>query len=209
MSRKQKIEITAAIVRKAIEDEKLASLTQLAHELGYKGSVSSSLTKKFRQLVPDVETLLAANKLAGGNTGKVSKVSKPKSSKAPAKPPVKPAKPPVKSAKAKSDKWPHCSSNPFKRVGSAYGVCFDILAAHQDGLPRQKLIEMLARATKSDLQHAAYNAQVVLSARGEAGDGLNPFEGPRNRSARFGYWVKRANSHVQLMLPPAGAKETP
>ncbi len=201
MSRKSKIAITEECVRKAIEDGKLTSMTQLAHEFGYTGSVSSSLTKKFRQLAPDVDSLLAANKLAG-NTGGVSKASKPKSSR----------KPTVKAAKAKSGKWPHCPSNPFKRSGSAYGICFDILAAHKDGLPRQKLVELLAKATGKDLIKAAFDVQVICSARGEAGANLNPFEGPRNRSAHFGYWVKRDNSHVQLMLPAntADAKmETP
>ena len=42
MSRKSKIEITEEFVRKAIEDGKLTSMTQLAHEFGYKRSVSSS-----------------------------------------------------------------------------------------------------------------------------------------------------------------------
>jgi hypothetical protein len=89
-------------------------------------------------------------------------------------------------------------------------LCFDILAAHKDGLPRQKLVELLAKATGKDLTKAAFDVQVICSARGEAGEGLNPFEGPRNRSAHFGYWVKRDNSHVQLMLPAAdAAKETP
>jgi hypothetical protein len=205
MSRKSKIEITAEIVRKAIENGKLTSMTQLAHELGYAGSVSSSLTKKFRQLAPDVDALLATNKLAGGNTGKVSparKPPKPKSSSKSAKP-----KP-----KAKASKWPHSPSNPFNRSGSAYGLCFDILAAHQDGLPRQKLVELLAKATGKDLTKAAFDVQVICSARGEAGANLNPFEGPRNRSAHFGYWVKRDNSHVRLVLPSntADAKmETP
>jgi hypothetical protein len=202
MSRKSKFAITEEFVRKAIEDGKLTSMTQLAHELGYKGSVSSSLTKKFRQLAPDVDALLAANKLAIGNTGKVSKARKPKSSSKSAK-----AK-----AKAKASKWPHSLSNPFKRVGSAYGICFDILAAHKDGLPRQKLVELLAKATGKDLIKAAFDVQVICSARGEAGANLNPFEGPRNRSAHFGYWVKRDNSHVRLVLPAntADAKmETP
>ncbi len=200
MSRKQKIEITEEFVRKAIEDGKLTSMTQLAHEFGYKGSVSSSLTKIFRQLIPDVDALLAANKLAGGNTGKVSKARKPK-------PSTKSTKP-----KAKASKWPHVDRNPFKRSGSAYGICFDILAAHKDGLPRQKLVELLAKATGKDLIKAAFDVQVICSARGEAGEGLNPFEGPRNRSAHFGYWVKRDNSHVRLVLPAntADAKmETP
>ncbi|GEM_PF-1266866 len=201
MSRKSKIEITEEFVRKAIEDGKLTSMTQLAHEFGYKGSVSSSLTKKFRQLMPDVDALLAANKLAGGNTGKVSKARKPPKSK----PSSKSAK-----AKSKSGKWPHVDRNPFKRSGSAYGLCFDILVAHPDGLPRQKLVELLAKATGKDLTKAAFDVQVICSARGEAGEGLNPFEGPRNRSAHFGYWVKRDNSHVRLVLPTADAKmETP
>ncbi len=202
MSRKSKIEITEEFVRKAIEDGKLTSMTQLAHELGYAGSVSSSLTKKFRQLAPDVDALLAANKLAIGNTGKVSPARKPPKPK----PSSKSAKP-----KAKATKWPHCPSNPFKRSGSAYGICFDILAAHKDGLPRQKLVELLAKATGKDLIKAAFDVQVICSARGEAGEGLNPFEGPRNRSAHFGYWVKRDNSHVRLVLPSntADAMETP
>ncbi|MEI7989327.1 MAG: hypothetical protein WCI88_09810 [Chloroflexota bacterium] len=197
MSRKSKIEITAEIVSKAIEDGKLTSMTQLAHEFGYKGSVSSSLTKKFRQLAPDVDALLAANKLTGGNTGKVSPTRKPPKPKSSSK-----------SAKAKA-KFPHCPSNPFKRSGSAYGLCFDILAAHKDGLPRQKLVELLAKATGKDLIKAAFDVQVICSARGEAGANLNPFEGPRNRSAHFGYWVKRDNSHVQLMLPADAKMETP
>ncbi len=200
MSRKSKIEITEEFVRKAIEDGKLTSMTQLAHEFGYNGSVSSSLTKKFRQLAPDVDALLAANKLAIGNTGKVSKARKPPKPKSSSK---------SAKAKAKSGKWPHCPSNPFRQ--GAYGICFDILAAHPDGLPRQKLIELLAKATGKDLTKAAFDVQVICSARGEAGEGLNPFEGPRNRSAHFGYWVKRDNSHVQLMLPAntADAMETP
>ena len=209
MSRKSKIEITAEIVRKAIEDGKLTSMTQLAHELGYNGSVSSSLTKKFRQLAPDVDALLATNKLASGNTGGVSKARKPPKPKSSSK-----AKSSSKSAKpkAKAAKWPHSPSNPYTRSGSAYGLCFDILAAHKDGLPRQKLVELLAKATGKDLTKAAFDVQVICSARGEAGAGLNPFEGPRNRSAHFGYWVKRDNSHVRLVLPANtadAAKETP
>ena len=106
---------------------------------------------------------------------------------------------------------PRHPQNPF-RQGSAYGVCFDLLAqANPDGLQREKLVELLAAATGKSAKRAAFDAQVCLSARGAAGPDLNPFEGPRNRSCRFGFWVKRENSHVKLVLPAAGAasKEMP
>ena len=51
---KSNVELTAEAVRKAIEDGKPTSMTKLAHWLGYKGSVSSGLTRKFRQLIPEV-----------------------------------------------------------------------------------------------------------------------------------------------------------
>jgi len=165
-------------------------MTQLAHQLGYKGSVSSSLTRKFRQLVPDIDSLLATNKPAMG--GEADATGKAKAAK------------PVKRT---GGKWPRHQQNPF-RVGS-YGTAFDILAAHPTGLPREKLISLLAKSTGKDLTKAGFDAQVVLSARCND-PGLNPFQGPRNRSCRFGFWVERVNGHVKLVLPPAAtAKETP
>ena len=56
--RKAKVELTVESVRKAIDEGKPRSMTQLAHKLGYRGSVSSSLTRKFRALFPDIEVLL-------------------------------------------------------------------------------------------------------------------------------------------------------
>ncbi len=197
MSRKSKIEITAESVQKAIQDGKPSSMTQLAHQLGYSGSVSSSVTRKFRQLVPDIDGLLAANKLAGD--GK----SAPKAEK-PAAPAAKSAKPTkaIKSVKPTGGKWPRHPQNPF-RVGS-YGTAFDILAAHPDGMTREELVKTLAKATGKDLTKAGFDAQVVLSARKNA-DGLSPFEGPRNRSCRHGFYVERQNSHVRLVLPAPAA----
>ena len=55
---KARIELTVDAVRKVIEEKKPSSMTQLAHEFGFKGSVGSSLTKKFRQLIPDINVLL-------------------------------------------------------------------------------------------------------------------------------------------------------
>ena len=201
--RKAKIELTADTIRKAIEDGKAASMTQLAHQLGYQGSVSSSLTRKFRQLVQDIDGLLAANKPAGGPAA----VAKPKADKlaAPAgsarkSAKGKPAKQPVKSAK-KGKAWPHDQRNPFVRAGSAYAVCFDILAApvHKDGLTRERLIELLAKATGKDEKHAGYDAQVLLSARGND-EGLSRNDGPRHKSCKPGFWVQRTNGHVKLMI---------
>ena len=200
--RKAKIELTADTIRKAIEDGKAASMTQLAHQLGYKGSVSSSLTRKFRQLVQDIDGLLAANKPAGGPAA----VAKPKADKlaAPAgsarkSAKGKPAKQPAKPAKsAKKGKWPHDPRNVF-RQGSAYSICYDILAAHPEGLTRENLVKLLAKNTGKDIQHAGYDAQVLLSARGNE-PGLSRNDGPRHRSCRPGFWIERVNSHVKLVV---------
>lgn len=115
-------------------------------------------------------------------------------------------------AKAKGGRWPVHPQNPFGRPSSAYHVCFNILASHAEGLPRERLVQLLAKATGSDLVHARYNAQVVCSAqKNREGDGVDPFQGPRNRSCRFGFYIERQNSHIKLVLPAAGtaSKETP
>ena len=195
MSRKSKVEITAETVRKAVEDGKFSSLTGLAHSLGYKGSVSSSLTRKLRSLLPDIDALLAAAKPAsdGHADATAGKATQAKVAKPPATPVASVAKP-------KGGKWPRHAQNPF-REGS-YGTCFDILSAHPDGLPRERLIELLAKATGKDEKHAAFDAQVVCSAR-KNDDGLNAYEGPRNRSCKLGFYVERVNGHVKMVLPAA------
>jgi hypothetical protein len=167
-----KTKLTAETVKKAIEDGKPASMTQLSHLLGYRGSVSSSVTRKFRALVPDIGGLLAAN---GPTRGK----------------------PEAKPAPKGGRKWPRHPKNPY-REGSAYATCVDILSSFK-GMPKDKLVELLAKATKTDLRHSGFNVQVVCSAWGNE-PGLNPFDGPRNRSARPGYWVKRINGHVQIFF---------
>jgi len=104
-------------------------------------------------------------------------------------------------------KWPRHPANRF-REGSSYGTCFDVLAAHPDGLPRKRLVELLAKATGKPPKLAAFDVQVVCSAR-KNDQGLNPFEGPRNRSCKHGFYVERVNGHVKLVLPATTAKETP
>ena len=205
---KAKTELTAESLKVVVESKKPTSLTQLAHELGYTGSVSSTLTRKFRQLVPDIDALLKGSEgSATGTTGSAGKTEAAKDKpakvkkaapKAAAKSTTKPAAKSTKPAVAQG-KWKHDPRNPF-RQGSAYALCFDILAAHRDGLPREKLVALLAEATGKDAKHAAYDAQVLLSARPNE-DGLNNNDSPcRHRSCRPGFWVKRENGHVQLMI---------
>jgi hypothetical protein len=191
--RKAKMELTAETVRKAIGEGQPASMTQLAHKLGYKGSVSSSLTRKFRLLVPDIDALLKgaaeAAKAAkpAGDAGKAG--AEPKAKKV-AKGKAKPS--------AKAGKWPRDERSPF-RPGSSYDTCFSILAAHPDGLPRAKLVELLAKATGKDVKHASYDAQVLLSAHPNE-DGLSNNDSPRHRSCRPGFYVVRTNGHVRLVV---------
>ena len=213
---KTKVELTVEAVRAVIDRDQPKSLTSLAHGLGYKGSVSSSVTGKLRKLVPGIDALLASNKTSkaneankpakqgGGNVAqKAPKV--PKAEK-PAAPVGQPAGQPAKgNPSRKAGKWPRDSRNVF-RPGSAYGICFDILAAHPDGLPRERLVELLAHATGKDAKRAAFDAQVVLSARPNE-DGLSSNDGPRHRSCRPGFWVRRTNGHVQLVVDRAAPRE--
>ena len=166
------------------------SPTAIAKALGFK-SGSSSVIRRLKAAVPDLEGILAMCHEASD-----SKAAKGKSA---GKSGVTAAGTP-----AVAGKWGRHAANPF-RVGS-YGTCFDILAAHPEGLPRETLVGLLAQATSKDIQHAAYDVQVVCSAHGAAGEGLNPFEGPRNRSCRFGFWVERKGDNVRLVLPAGTPK---
>jgi hypothetical protein len=193
---KAKREITAEVMKAVIERDRPTSLTGLAHGLGYKGSVSSSLTRKFRQLIPDIDFLLKGSavmdKCADGTVGKPDASNgKPAAGKAKAKPTT------MAAAKRKS-KWPHDERSPF-RPGSSYDNCYSILAAHTNGLPKAKLVELLANATGKDVVHAGYDAQVLMSA-GPNENGLSNNDSPRHRSCRAGFWVKKTNGHIQLMV---------
>ena len=201
MAKQAKVEVTAESIRKAIQIGGADSFTQIAHMLGFKGSVSSSLTKKIRDLVPDASALMAVVRGTKGSKAdqpiKVVKLSKADIQKA-------------KRLQTKGKLPPRHPANKF-REGSSYGICFDLLAeAGGAGLPRERLIALLAKATNKDIQHAAFDAQVVCSAR-KNDDGLNPFEGSRNRSCKMGFYVERTNGHVKIVLPPAkpAAKEQP
>lgn len=188
---KHKAELTVEAVTSIISEKKPTSLTAVSKLLGLgKGSVSGSVAKRLRGLLPTIDAMLAQNK---GGDGKVKSM---KAGKAPnGKRKAKPAAKPV--AKA-GGKWPHAEKSPF-RPGSSYDTCYSILAAHKSGLPKEKLLALLAEATGKDIVHAGYDAQVLLSAHPNE-NGLSNNDSPRHRSCRPGFWVRRTNGHVQLMV---------
>jgi hypothetical protein len=170
--------ITPDLVLKAVAAG-ARSPTAVAKTLGFK-SGSSSVIRRLMAAVPDLTTRLKPN--ANGHR-------------------AKPA------AKPKGGKWPVHPQNPFGRPSSSYHVCFNVLAAHPAGLPRERLIALVAKATGKDERHAGFDVQVVCSAR-KNDEGLDAYQGPRNRSCKYGFYVERTNGHVKLVLP-AAAKERP
>ena len=128
-----------------------------------------------------------------------------KSAKTPKNQPTRTPKKPAKAAKVpKASKmpaqskslFPRVASNPF-RQGSSYGACFDIMAAHPEGLPRQKVIELLAKATGKPIKNAGFDAGVIFTARPDF----------RHASCRPGFVCIKENDNVRLEITapkPAG-----
>ncbi len=111
----------------------------------------------------------------------------------------KPAKKPVAKKLAKktrptNSKFPRSDNNPF-RAGSSYATAFVILVAHPAGLPRQKLVELLAKATGKSIKRAGFDVAVVVSPAS-----ASPTS-DRHSSCRDGYGVEHENDHVVLRLP--------
>ena len=202
-----KVTLTKESVEGAVQ-QGAKSISHVYKMLGGQGNVSGSTTKKIRELMPDIEIQLCANK--GKPTDKPGvpvkpcKPAKPTIEKPAKAKPTTPATPkkqskPVKPAKTKpakkasSGKYPRHKSNPF-RENSAYATCFDILVAHKTGIGRDELINLLAKESGKDTKHAGYDLSVLLSAKESP-------TGPRHRSCREGFWVKREHHHYTLMLP--------
>jgi len=121
---------------------------------------------------------------------RAKKPQRPSRKSAKATKPARKANKPQKSLKASPkfrSPYSRAASNPF-RAGSSYAVAYDILAAHPEGLPRQQLIEKLAKVTKKPVKNAGYDAAVVLSARSNS----------RHQSCRSGFIVAREHDNVQL-----------
>ncbi len=87
--------------------------------------------------------------------------------------------------KASNAQSPRVEGNPF-RDGSSYGAAYDILAKHQEGLPRQKLVELLAKATGKSVKRAGFDVAVIMSAK-------NSVNSPRHLSCRNGFFIEKTN----------------
>ena len=158
--------ITAESIAKVLEEQKPQSISQVYRLLGHAGSIPGSTAKRIRELVPDIDEKLKDNKgsrlAASGKSGK----------------------------KSATKRYPRSPTNPF-RDGSGYGLVFDILAAHRDGIAKEKLIEVYAKASRKNLKRAGYDVAVLLSAK-------NSKAGERHRSCADGFWVERENSFLRL-----------
>ena len=139
------------------------------------------------------------------------KPTKTKTPKALAPKPTKPAQKPAPTTKAPSQSakpakaafkspFPRSVQNPF-RAGSSYGVVFDCLHAHPDGISRGLLVIEVSKATGKDERHAGYDCDVLLSAKQN---------GEMHQSCRPGvFWVERTNDFLKLhLLAPATAPAT-
>jgi len=142
------------------------TITEVVRRLGYK-SVCGGTTKRIRELVPDIGDRLKAAK-DGAKRLALKKVAKKK---------TKPAKAKGGPRKGAPAEYFRAEHNPFRAGSSMYGICYDILAAHPDGIPRDKLVNELARLmprkegeSDADLHRRAYyNVTVVASSR-ESGE---------------------------------------
>jgi hypothetical protein len=153
---KPKTEISAETVQKILQDHKPISLTQIAHALGFKGSVSGSLSKRLRELVPNISDLLSANKPA--THAKDAHAEKtPKTVK---KPTAVKESVPKKPSKAG---FPIPEICPY-RPSSAYAKAWAILYAHREkGISKADLIEKYKSWTLKPMPNCEFDVHVVTS----------------------------------------------
>ncbi|OGV59051.1 MAG: hypothetical protein A2283_03670 [Lentisphaerae bacterium RIFOXYA12_FULL_48_11] len=167
----QKQELTKERIVGIIAQGKAKSLTDISKSLGYKGSVSGSLSKKIKALVPEIDKLLKTNII-------LQELTCPATTPIPKNPLWKsPAKSPVRKCK-----YPRHPKNPY-RQNSGYGLVFDILASHKDGLRRDQLVSLYSKASGKVVgKGASWDVAVIVS----------PDEdGSKHRSAKEGYYVEK------------------
>ena len=140
-----------------------------------------------------------STKHSAKKSAKSVKTTKNQPTRTPQKPAMKAKAPKASKMPAQSKSlFPRVASNPF-RQGSSYGACYDILAAHPEGLPRQKLVELLSKAISGkSLKNAAYDAGVIITARADF----------RHRSCRPGFIVIKENDNVRMEVVTAPAPKT-
>jgi len=129
-----------------------------------------------------------ASKVA--NVSKVSKVSNVSKAIKDIKAVKKPAI--TNNSPFKKMNYPKHPKNPF-RIGSAYSCCFNILASFKQGINRKDLVKLVSKEIMKDERHSYYDTQVILSAK-------ESNSGPRHRSCKEGFWIKKDNDHITLMI---------
>jgi len=192
-------EITKKAVQVILKRQHPKSMTAISKALGRKGSISGSLSKRIKAWFPNIDEILKKNQAINeisevsesneiNDASEINEISESNETSE-----TKSVEKPAKKAVAKtSSKYPRHPKNPF-RVGSSYATAFDILASFKDGLHRKKLVELHAKATGKSEKKAGYDCAVLLSAK-------ESNAGPRHRSCRDGYWVRRENSHVLMVI---------
>jgi len=218
MTDTEKNEIMANSIVAAVKEHKVGNMTQLAVAMGLlkKGqSVSGSFAKKVKSLVPNIGDLFKENGVQGKPAAKdakvVKEVAQPKEQrKKDSAKPAKAAKPaktvktpkaakPPKAPKASSPAtettpalYPRHDKNPF-RVNSSYAKAFDCFASFKHGVRRDELLTKVAEAVGKDVKHAGYDLSVILSAK-------ESNTGARHQSCREGFWVRRENDHLTIVI---------
>ena len=151
-----KLELSKEKIVEVLESKKPKSLTEIYRHLGGEGKLSGSLAGKIRNLVPDIEKVVAGNK-----AGEAQADGKPEATIRTSKT----SKPAKKTAKAGAkSKVPRAVQNPF-RPGSGYGLLLDLIAnAGEKGIGKPDLIKAYCKISGKDEQHAKYDLAVVNSA---------------------------------------------
>ena len=175
MATKRRRELTKERILKALESG-ATSLSELNRKMGGSGNIPWSTSRRIKELVPDIQTRLEANRALGKKPQAVTAKSR------------RPDRPSGKSRP--SGQWTRHAKNPF-REGSSYATAYDIVAAHPRGLRKDEWVELFCKATGKDLKHARYDLAVLLSAKESA-------TSQRHRSCRDGFWMERDNDHVRL-----------
>lgn len=167
-----KIKLTADAILGALVKSNAKTFSALHRVLGGKSNLASSTIKTFKALVPDIETRLKANRVHGATF--------------------------QTSGKSKGRKrWPRHPVNPFRpNPNGGYSLVFDILAAHPNGIARDRLQELYHKTGRGiSADKARFDVAVVLSVKGEGPDS------ERHKSCRSGFGLLREGNWVKLVLP--------
>lgn len=134
---KQKAEVTAAAVLEAVKGG-ATSLTGISKAMGFKGSVSGSVAKRLREILPNIDGMLAANKDGKKPAGKAKPV-------------------------APQDEGERLC--PFRSTSKYAAVWLALWRSRQTGVTRKALIEEITSINKNfaDPKTANFAVTVVTS----------------------------------------------